>query len=133
MIRLRILAILALIFHGTGLFVLPQFPSLYSQYSLELMKYAGHGAYINVHHPAMYVFYLIPYPALIGICFFQNWSRYLLLLFLVVMLLGSFFFGTAISGPPESFVNLAAALLDGAIVGIAFFAPQLFVRRPQSQ
>jgi hypothetical protein len=121
--ELRILAVLAIIFHGIGLAVLPQLPSFYSQYTLELMRYAGHGARVNVNHPAMYALYVLPYPALLGVCFFQNWGRYLLLLFLGLILFGSFFFGTAISGPPETFVNLAATLLDGAIAGICFFSP----------
>jgi len=121
--RFRILVVLALCFHFVGLFVLPQIPYLFSADTIELMKYSGHGAHIAVYHPAMYVLYLLPYPALIALYFFRNWGRYLLLAFICLTLFGTFFFGASVSGPPESFVSFAATLLDGAILALVFLAP----------
>jgi len=121
--QFKILVIAALLFHGVGLFVLPKLPFLFSSDTMELMKYSGHGARFNPTHPIIYVLYLLPYPALIAMYFFQNWGRYLLLAYIVVLLLGSFVLGASISGPPDTFVNFAAVLLDGAILGLAFFSP----------
>jgi|SRR5882724_6644099 len=113
----------ALVFHAIGLFVLPMLPSLFSADTLQLMKYSGHGAHIAVNHPAIFAVYLLPYPALVGLLFFKNWARLLLLGFLCVTLFGSFVMGTSVSGPPESFVSFAATLLDGGIVALAFLSP----------
>jgi hypothetical protein len=96
---------------------------LYSQDSLELMKYGGHGARVAMTHPVIFALYLIPFPAFIGMFWFRNWGRYLLLAFLGIALFGSFFFGVSISGPPETFFGYAASLIDGAIVGLAFLSP----------
>src|SRR6266851_6692805 len=97
--QFKILVIAALMFHGVGLFVLPKLPFLFSSDIMELMKYSGHGARVNPTHPIIYVLYLLPYPALIAMYFFQNWGRYLLLAYISVLLLGSFFLGASISGP----------------------------------
>jgi hypothetical protein len=41
----------------------------------------------------------------------------------VLTVFGSFFFGASISGPPETFFEAIAMLLDGAILGFAFLSP----------
>jgi hypothetical protein len=38
-------------------------------------------------------------------------------------MVATFFLGASISGPPETFVSLAATLLDGAILGLVFLSP----------
>jgi len=121
--QFKILIIGALLFHGVGLFALPKLPFLFSPDTMELMKYGGHGARINPTHPIIYALYLLPYPALIAMYFFQNWARYLLLVYISMLLLGSFFLGASVSGPPDTFVNFVAVLLDGAILGLAFVSP----------
>jgi hypothetical protein len=120
---LKILVVAALLFHAIGLFVLPKMPFLFSGDTVELMKYGGHGARVNPTHPLIYLMYLLPYPALIGLYFFQNWARYLLLAFVCIVLIGTFFLGASISGPPETFVSLAATLMDGAILALIFLSP----------
>lgn len=121
---LRVLVVIALILHAVGLFALPYLGFLFSPDVRELMKYGGHGATINPTHPIVYAFYLIPYPALVGIFLGLNWGRYLLLGYFVVLSIASFFLGASVSGPPESFLSIVGALVDGAILGVAFFAGQ---------
>lgn len=121
--RYRLLVIAALVCHGIVLFVLPQVPFLFSEDSMQLMRYGGHGAYVAMSHPVIYALYLLPFPAFAGLYFFKNWGRSLLLAFLSLALFGSFFFGVSISGPPETFFGYAASLLDGAIIGLVFLSP----------
>ena len=119
----RCLVIAALVCHAIVLFVLPQLPFLFSPDSMQLMKYGGHGAHLAMNHPIIFMLYLLPFPAFVGLYFFKNWSRYLLLAFLFIALLGSFFFGVSVSGPPETFFGYLASLLDGAIIGLTFASP----------
>ena len=113
----------ALLAHAIVLFVLPKLTFLFSDDSMQLMKYGGHGAHVAMNHPIIFAFYLLPFPAFISLFYFKNWGRYLLVVFLAIGLVGSFFFGVSISGPPETFFGYAASLLDGAIVGLAFLSP----------
>lgn len=119
----RAIVIAALVCHAVVLFVLPNATFLFSQDSLQLMRYGGHGAHIAMNHPILFAFYLVPFPAFVGLFYFKNWARHTLLLFLVVALLGSFAFGVSVSGPPETFFGYAASLLDGAIMALAFVSP----------
>lgn len=121
--QFRALVIAAFLSHGIVLFVLPKLPFLFSANSMELMRYGGHGAHVAMNHPVIFVLYLLPFPAFIALYFFKNWGSYLLVVFLSIALLGSFFFGVSISGPPETFFGYAASLLDGAIVGLVFLSP----------
>lgn len=89
---------------------------------MQLMRYGGHGAHVAMNHPIIFILYLLPFPAFVALYFFRNWGRYLLLMFLTIALLGSFFFGVSISGPPETFFGYAASMLDGAIIGLAFLS-----------
>jgi hypothetical protein len=121
--QFRVLIVAALVFHALGLFILPELPFLFSPDTMELMKYGGHGARVNPSHPVLYVLYLLPYAALVGLYFFQRWARYLLLTFVFLLFIGGFFFGASISGPPETSVSLVVTLLDGAILALAFLSP----------
>lgn len=121
--QLRVLIALALLFHGIGLFLLPLLPFLFSSDTLELMKYSGHGARLAMDHPLIFYLYLLPYPALLGVWFLRKWGGYVLLTFVTIVLIGSFYFGASVSGPPETFVSLAATLLDGAILALVFCRP----------
>jgi hypothetical protein len=121
--QFRALVIAALVCHAVVLFVLPRFPFLFSEDSMRLMRYSGHGAHVAMSHPIIYALYLLPLPAFVGLYFFKNWGLYLLVAFLSLALFGSFFFGVSISGPPETFFDYAATLLDGAIIGLAFLSP----------
>ena len=119
----RILVALAFLAHAVVLFVLPKMPFLFSPDVMHLMQYGGHGATVNPSHPIVYAVYLIPFPAFIGLFLLQAWGRYLLLAFFVLTVPGSFVLGTSISGPPETFFDMVAALADGAILGFAFLSP----------
>ena len=118
----RTLVVLALVFHAFGLFAIPHLDFLFSPYVKELMKYSGHGATVNPTHPVIYAFYLLPYPAFVALFFGQAWGRYLLLAYVLLIAFGTYFLGTSISGFPDTLINLVAVLLDGAILGLAFFA-----------
>jgi len=132
MTPIRVLAVAALVFHAIGLFAIPYLGFLFSPDVRELMKYGGHGAAINPTHPIVYAFYLVPYPALVGVFLGLNWGRYLLLGFYVVLALASFYLGASVSGPPESFIAIVASLLDGAILGLAFFGSQAVRAQPSN-
>jgi hypothetical protein len=130
----RALVVAAFICHAFVLFVLPKLPFLFSADSLRLMQYGGHGAHLAMNHPIIFGLYLLPFPAFLALYFFQNWGRYLLVVFLSIVLLGSFAFGASISGPPETFFDYAASLIDGAIVGLAFLSPlkEQFLKRSRT-
>jgi hypothetical protein len=119
----RVLVVVAFATHAIVLFVLPTMPFLFSPDVMHLMQYGGHGATVNASHPIVYAVYLIPFPAFIGLFLLQAWGRYLLLAFFVLTVPGSFVLGTSISGPPETFFDMVAALADGAILGFAFLSP----------
>jgi hypothetical protein len=129
---LRILVVVALIFHAVGLFAVPYLGFLFSPDVRELMKYGGHGASINPTHPVLYAFYLIPYPALIAIYLGQLWGRYLLLAFYIIVAISSFYLGASVSGPPETFISIVASLADGAILGLVFFGSQARGAQPSN-
>ena len=119
----RILIVLAFTFHAFGLLVIPYLDFLFSPDVKELMKHSGHGATINPSHPLVYALYLLPYPAYVGLFLGMKWGRYLLLASILVMAGGTYFLGASISGFPDTLVNLIAIVLDGAILGLAFFSP----------
>ena len=120
----RTLVILALLFHALGMFAVPHLGFLFSPDVKELMKYSGHGAFVNPTHPVVHAFYLLPYPAFIAMLLRQSWGRYILLAYVVVIGLGTYVMGASISGFPDTLINLVAVLLDGAILGVAFLAPE---------
>jgi hypothetical protein len=121
----RTLVVLALVFHALGMFAIPHLGFLFSADVKELMKYSGHGAFVNPTHPAVYAFYLLPYPALVAMLFGQMWGRNILLAYIVVIGIGTYLMGASVSGFPDTLINLVALLLDGAILGLAFFAPHV--------
>lgn len=123
MTQFRAVVVVAFLLHCIGLFVLPKLPFLFSAETIELMKYGGHGARLAMDHGLIFALYLLPYPAYVALYFFKNWGRHLLLFYVFVLLVGSFFFGASVSGPPETFVAFAATLLDGAILGLSFLSP----------
>lgn len=119
----RTLIVLSFLLHAFGLFVLPQLPWLFSQDTLELMKYSGHGAKINVGHPALYLLYLLPYPGLVALFFFKQIGRYLFAFFVAAVGASTFLFGASVSGPPETFVSFLTLLSDGGILALIFASP----------
>jgi hypothetical protein len=121
--RFRILIVVAAVFHAVGLFVLPHLEFLFSADVKQLMAYGGHGAHVAMSHPLIYGLYLVPFAAFVGLYLLRGWGRHVLAAYLATMLLGSFFFGTSVSGPPETFVSLVAVLADGAILGLTFLSP----------
>lgn len=132
MTPIKVLAAAAIVFHAIGLFALPHLGFLFSPDVRELMKYGGHGATINPTHPIIYWFYLLPYPALVGIYLNLNWGRYLLLAFYAILAFGSFYLGASVSGPPESFIAIVGSLLDGALLGLAFYGAQATRTQPSN-
>lgn len=98
----RILVGLAFLFHVIGLFLIP------------------HLGFLVQHHWLLYALYLVPYLALVGIFLGQPWGRWLLLGYIVVTAGISFFAGISVT-PPEAFLSLMTAVLDGAVLGLAFF------------
>jgi hypothetical protein len=121
--QFRVLVAVAFIAHAIVLFALPRLQFLFSPDVMELMKYGGHGAHVAMNHPFIFLLYLFPFAAFVGLFLLQAWGRYLLLGFLGLTLIGSFFFGTVVSGPPETFFASIAMLIDGAILGFAFLSP----------
>ena len=98
----RILVVLAFLFHVIALFLIP------------------HLGFLLAHHWLLYVLYLVPYVALITIWFAPVWGRWLLLGYVVATAAISFAFGISVA-PPEAFLSLMIAVLDGAVLGVAFF------------
>jgi len=121
--QFRSLVAVAFMSHAVVLFVLPKLPFLFSAESMELMRYGGHGAHLAMNHPVIYALYVLPFISFVGLYLFRNWGRYLLLFYLFLTLLGSFFFGVSVSGPPETFFGDVSLLADGALVGLMFFSP----------
>src|SRR3989442_598255 len=101
----RALVVIAFVAHAIVLFALPNMQFLFSPYVLQIMQYGGHGARVNPNHPIIYVVYLLPFPAFVGLFFLRTWGRYLLLVFFALTIFGSFVLGTSISGPPEIFFS----------------------------
>jgi hypothetical protein len=106
-----------------ALFGMPYLQPMFSEDTLELMRYAGHGASVNVHHPALWLLYLLPFPAYVLMLYRKILGRILFAAYLALLLFSTFFFGVSVSGPPETFISLLAVLLDGMIFGLAFLAP----------
>src|SRR5687767_8507088 len=102
MTAFRILVVLAFLFHVIALFLIP------------------HLGFVIAHHWLLYALYLMPYVALVAIWFAQAWGRWLLLAYLVVIAGISFFAGISVT-PPEAFLSLMTAVLDGAVLSLAFF------------
>lgn len=121
--QFKALVVAAFLVHAIVLFVLPKLPFLFSADVMELMKNGGHGAHLAMSHPMIFALYLLPFPAFVGLYLLRNWGRYVLLTFVLIALMGSFFFGASISGPPETFFSYVASLMDGAIIGLAFLSP----------
>jgi hypothetical protein len=106
---------------------------LYRDVASRLGQYDGLGALLPIHHPLYYVpwftFWLI---ASIGLFFFQNWARYLFLFLYVLSLALAPFSGFSVKGPLESFFGEITAVLDGAILAMAYLSPlsAAFTRSP---
>lgn len=130
--QFRVLVALAFLAHAIVLFALPRLQFLFSPDVMSLMRYGGHGAHVAMNHPFIFLLYLLPFAAFLGLFLLQAWGRYLLLGFLALTLVGSFFFGAVISGPPETFFASIAMLLDGAILGFAFLSPPVSEMQPSN-
>jgi len=124
--------IVAFVAHAIVLFALPRLQFLFSPDVMQLMRYGGHGARVAMNHPILFVLYLLPFPAFVGLYLMQAWGRYLLLAYVVLTLIGSFFFGASISGPPETFFGEVATLVDGALLGFAFFSRPSLQAQPSN-
>lgn len=98
--------------------------SLYQEIEGALNQYSGFGAALPIHHPLYYGtwfgLWLITSAALI---FFQNWARYLLLLLYVLDIVLLPFSGFTVQGPVENSLVQLTAVLDGAILAMAYFSP----------
>jgi hypothetical protein len=117
------MVVVAFVAHAIVLFALPRLQFLFSPDVMDLMRYGGHGARVAMNHPILFAVYLLPFPAFLGMYLMQAWGRYLLLAYVMLTVIGSFFFGTSISGPPETFFAEIATLVDGALLGFAFLSP----------
>jgi len=97
---------------------------LYREIASRLGQYDGFGAILPVHHPLYYgpwfAFWL---SASIGLFFFQNWARYLFLFLHVVGLVLVLVGGFSVRGPLENFFGALTAVLDGAILAMAYLSP----------
>jgi len=98
----RVLVVLAFLFHVIALFVIP------------------HLGFLLAHHWLLYALYLVPYVALVAIWFAPLWGRWLLLGYVAATAAISFAFGISVA-PPEAFLSLMISVLDGAVLGVAFF------------
>jgi hypothetical protein len=98
----RVLIVLAFLFHVIALFLIP------------------HLGFLLAYHWLLYVLYLVPYVALVALWFAPLWGRWALLAYVAAAALISFAFGISVT-PPEAFLSLMTAVLDGAVLGVAFF------------
>jgi hypothetical protein len=96
-----------------------------SREMLDLRALGGYGAMLPPVAGRVVVWILLPLwiLAAVGMFFFQAWSRSLFLGLYVFTLLLSFFQGATVLLPVESFLSELIAVLDGAILILAYTEP----------
>jgi hypothetical protein len=98
--------------------------STYLEIQYRLGRYNGFGAFLPVHHPLYYgTWFGLSLLASIGVFFFQNWGRHLLLSLYALGVLLSLLSGFSVQGPVENFLGQLTVVLDGAVLAMAYFSP----------
>lgn len=105
-------------------FLLPYWVGALTETEQRLAAYSGYSALLPVQHPLYYgVWFALWLIAALGLVFLQNWARHL---FLALSLLGialAPFSGFVVQPPLDGLFANASALLDGAILAIAYLSP----------
>ena len=99
--------------------------------AIELRRYSGLGAILPVDALAIASLWA-SLVATVGLVFFQNWGRYLMLILCAVNLVLAPFKGVAVNLPIDVVAGSLSTLVDGLVLGMAF-APSLsshFLSRP---
>jgi hypothetical protein len=119
----RALTIAFVLFHVVTSLVIPQLQILQDENVGRLLQYAGYGGILNASSPVFYVLPGVPLIASVGVYWFRNWGRVLLLIAVVLNLAGALAFGVSVSDPIGSFFAYLTVLCSGALLGIAFLSP----------
>ena len=119
----RLLVLLSL-----GLYVLWFFfpyidPLIYDEDRLELWSYSGFDALLEF--PAWHFYLWLVFNAVItvGLYRFDAWSRDLLIICYILSYFLSPIYGTAVQSPISGVLGSLVTLLDGVVIGMAYFSP----------
>jgi hypothetical protein len=105
-------------------FLLPYWAGHLTESQQRLADYSGYATMLPVEHPVYYgLWFALWLIAALGLMFLKNWARHL---FLGLSLLGvalAPFSGFVVQPPLDGLFANASALLDGAILAIAYLSP----------
>jgi hypothetical protein len=97
---------------------------LYQDIESALGQYNGFGAVLPVHQPLYYgTWFGLWLIASVALIFLQNWARYLFLWLYALDVVLLLFSGFTVQGPVENSLTQLIAVLDGAILAMAYFSP----------
>jgi len=117
-----------------GWIVLPHLPRAFIPEVRPLLEKSGYGGADWVTAPW---FYLglggAKMLASLGLFMFLAWGRWLFLAATVVAIASIFFAGISVASPLDGLVGFVATLVDGAILGLAFFSPIAAQMRPHGR
>ena len=98
--------------------------TLYRDIENRLGQYDGFGAVLPVHHPLYYGTWFGSWlVASLGLIFFQNWARHFFLFLYVLGIALTPLGGFSVQGPLENVFGQMTAVLDGAILAMAYLSP----------
>lgn len=98
--------------------------ALYQEIQSTLGHYNGFGAALPVNHPLYYgTWFGLWLIASVSLMLFQNWARHLFLWLYAFAVVLMPFSGFTVQGPVENLLSQLIAVLDGAILAMAFFSP----------
>lgn len=126
MIRIRTFQILVIAATACYVvwFLLPYWPFYLTETEQRMVDVSGYGAVLPVEHPLYYsAWFALWMIAAFGLILLKNWARHL---FLTLSVLGSAlapFSGFVIQAPLDGLFANTSALLDGAILAIAYLSP----------
>ena len=119
------LLIAASVFLYLGWMVLPHLPREFTPEVQQLLEKSGYGGATWV---TAQWFYLglggAKMLASLGLFLFLAWGRWLFLAATVAAIASVSFAGVSVASPLDGLVGFLAALVDGAILGLAFFSPK---------
>jgi hypothetical protein len=92
--------------------------------AVNLLKLDGYGALFNPQHwsftSGLLLMWLVAY---MGLWHFDNWARHLYLGLTVWSLITASLYGVRVTSPFDATLGLLVDLLDGALLGLAYFSP----------
>lgn len=105
-------------------FFIPYLPRSHSREVWRALNMSGHGASSVIQHPAFYLAIgAAKLVATLGLLLFLSWSRWLLVVVLVISIFSIPFAGLTVAPALDSFVGALTGLADGAILALAFSSP----------